>query len=400
MVTNQSLFRLIALSALSTCSATRVEATIDQPKYRVTDLGLLYGSESAGVAINAYGQVAGYANVAGDGAQHAFLWTPTMPNGVSGMMQDLGTVNGGLSHAYGINDRGQVTGISEDVAFLWSPTAPNGTTGLMVALGDPADRFISGQAINDGGQVAGHAFPPEDSSVDAFLWTPAAPNSASGMVHDLGTLGGNYSYAYGINADGQVIGQSGTADGLLRAFLWTPATHGGDFGSMIDLGTLGGMNYSAAWGINASGQVVGEANTTGDAATHAFFYDGALHDLGTLGGKDSAGFGVNASGQVIGFSTTPDDAEHAFLYTIDDGMVDLNALIDSSLGWELNVARGINDAGQITGSGIINGSFHGYLLTPVPEPASLALLVVSLPLVVGNTSRMRRPHRPRTATQS
>jgi len=34
---------------------------------------------------------------------------------------------------------------------------------------------------------------------------------------------------------------------------------------MHDLGTLGGSN-STAWGINASGEVVGDAQTAGNAA--------------------------------------------------------------------------------------------------------------------------------------
>ena len=55
-------------------------------------------------------------------------------------------------------------------------------------------------------------------------------------------------------------------------------------GTMADLGTLPGGSVSAAHGINASGQVVGYADTSSGYA-HAFLYsNGTMTDLGTLPG--------------------------------------------------------------------------------------------------------------------
>ena len=56
-------------------------------------------------------------------------------------LTDLGALSGGGGDSFSasMNNRGQVVGSSSAGenfhAFLWSPTAPNGTTGSMVNLG-------------------------------------------------------------------------------------------------------------------------------------------------------------------------------------------------------------------------------------------------------------------------
>jgi probable HAF family extracellular repeat protein len=72
-------------------------------------------------------------------------------------------------------------------------------------------------------------------------------------VMDLGTLGGS-TYAYGINASGQVVGESCTTD-VCHAFRTAPNSPINP--ATDDLGTLVGDAHSRAYGINASGQVVG-----------------------------------------------------------------------------------------------------------------------------------------------
>src|SRR5438093_6571617 len=76
--------------------------------------------------------------------------------------------------------------------------------------------------------------------------------------------------------------------------------------TVTNLGTLGGT-YSVATGINDFGRVVGVSSTTGDVDRHAFLRTktGGMQDLGTLGGGNSFGFGINNFGQVVGLSLTP-----------------------------------------------------------------------------------------------
>ena len=77
--------------------------------------------------------------------------------------------------------------------------------------------------------------------------------------------------------------------------------------TVIDLGTLGGVQGSSAHSINNNGWISGEANLSGDTEEHAALWqNGAVTDLGTLGGDNSTvGFPVkNEAGLIVGFAQT------------------------------------------------------------------------------------------------
>jgi len=191
-------------------------------------------------------------------------------------------------------------------------------------------------------------------------------------ITDLGTLGplGTMSAASGINDHGQVVGSAGVAlirweagpygDGIftqpIHAFLWQS-------GAMTDLvAQLGVSSYASA--VSSDGRAAGEATLLNDHA--ALWENGGLFDLGTLGGQNSQAFGVNAAGQVVGqWEIAHQNGPHAFLW--ENGvMQDLNALLPPRSGWELFQATGINNAGQIVGSGNHYATLHAFLMTPRP----------------------------------
>lgn len=392
MTKYRTVYRTMLLMAAVVGTESRDAMAAPLAPYRITDLGTLGGAESNAWGLNASGQVVGWSHTTDYPFTRAFRWTPTKPNGTTGTMIDLGSL-GGNSFGWGINDLGHVSGFSYFAgnvavrAFLYD--------GTMHDLGPPGGDNTFGHGINSSGQLV-------EGLNRAFLWTPTTPNAATGTMIDLGTLGGAGSYAWGINDSGQVAGNSSTAGGTeTHAFLWTPTTPNGTSGTMHDLGTLGGT-LSYALSINDSGQLAGHSETTGNTGRHAFLWTpstpnaatGTMIDLGTLGGTPgtyqygSFAYAINSSGQVAGFSyTTGDFDQHAFLYTSSGGMADLNSLIDPLSGWKLNVARAINDAGQIAGVGYINGQVRAYLLSPVPEPSTLALLALGLPLLGWRNSR-------------
>ena len=131
---------------------------------------------------------------------------------------DLGSLGGGGTEAYGINNAGQIVGLSKDSngfehAFLYE-------NGSMINLNTLGWSWTMATAINDKGQIVGYDW------VRSFLYE-------NGLMTELGTPG----YAKGINNNGQIVSFSNP-----HAFLY-------ENGSVIDLGTLGGPS-TIAYGIN------------------------------------------------------------------------------------------------------------------------------------------------------
>ncbi|MGI9075684.1 MAG: hypothetical protein ACR2JB_31130 [Bryobacteraceae bacterium] len=193
-------------------------------------------------------------------------------------------------------------------------------------------------------------------------------------VTDLGTLGGTYSYAYGLNNAGQVAGGSATPNqtgGLFQtAFLWSKHT------GIQDLGTLGGFNTglnSAAGGPNASGEAALISETfmtdpngedfcgfgTKRQCLGAIWKDGVMTPLSTLGGTNSQAYWVNNQGQVVGFAENQRKEKKGYCLTPSQ-ILDFEAVIwepDGEIrelpplpGDTVAFGWGINDRGQAIGS--------------------------------------------------
>jgi probable HAF family extracellular repeat protein len=227
----------------------------------------------------------------------------------------LGTIPGGLdSKAYGINEAGDVVGFTtvnggtigsgERRAVRWSRASGGGWVAYDLGELDEWGTLTEAHAINEGGDIAGYddvSDPTIYTLYEVFIWwsgvmdrlsprrqayaadvnnaTPTNPKqvvgwacgqlqdtcSGSDRYHawiwektatgwtdwDLGTLGGNFSQAHGVNDKGQVVGLSLTANSEIRAFVWSAAT------GMVNLGTLPKGNLSQAYDINEAEDIVG-----------------------------------------------------------------------------------------------------------------------------------------------
>ena len=163
---------------------------------------------------------------------------------------------------------------------------------------------------------------------------------------------------------------------------------------MTDLGDLpGGNDFSIAYDINEDGQVVGYSRAA-TGARGVLWDSGTMTDLGDLpGGTDSSvAYGINEAGQVVGYGQVVAGTS-AFLWEAGTGMRALDDLIDPASGWSIFDARAINDAGQIAATGSFEGGYRqAVLLTPVaavPLPAGLPLLLAGL----GGLALLRRGRR-------
>lgn len=187
---------------------------------------------------------------------------------------------------------------------------------------------------------------------------PARAQTTQYQLFDIGQLGtGDLMYATGINNSGQVSGYAYTngfngwsSVGDYRGFF-----SGANGAGLTGVGSFGGT-WSKAYGINDAGQVVGAAQTAG-GSFHAFLRNGnsaALQDLGTLGASNSMATAINASGQVIGMvggdrnlPGYPDVLDPQQGFITDANGQSMRAL--GSLNGQPLFGNGLNDAGRVVG---------------------------------------------------
>jgi probable HAF family extracellular repeat protein len=232
------------------------------------------------------------------------------------------------------------------LAFQWQK-------GVLTNLGALPDGDASSTSwISDSGLIAGQA---RNGLIDPLL--PGLPEIRAvlwkdGEAIDLGTLGGNESSAFSVNNRGQVVGVAVNTipdpfsffATQLRAFLWQD-------GAMQDLGTLGGPESWALF-VNNGGQVAGFSLTndtanpaTGSPTQDPFLWEhGTMVDLGTLGGTFGWPYSLNNRGQVVGYSDLAGDLTlHPFLW-------ERGSLFDlGTFGGNFGISEGINDSGEVVG---------------------------------------------------
>jgi probable HAF family extracellular repeat protein len=337
---------LLSAGILASTAAPALAAA----SYTVTGLGSLGFGTTVATGINASGEITGESYLATEVQTkcptpkhkppcfthpgHAFLWS-------KGTMTDLGSLGGIDSQGNAINDSGEVVGTSNTSNGGSSAFADQ--NGVMTAI-DPGD----GTAVNDSGEIAGVGpFLVVGTPGDVFQQAFTYLNGNTTVLGLIPGEGGIFTAAAGINSSGEVIGSGDNSASDERAWKYQN-------GTMTDIGTLGGPQASAT-SVNDNGQIVGFAQTSSDA-DHGFLYSGgkmtdlglnvfpdAINDLGVIVGQGPGGAVVDSGG----------------------GFQNLNNMIPASSGVTLSNAVGINSAGQIVANGSeTTGGSHAFLLSP------------------------------------
>ena len=365
----------IGLIACLAIGVSTAQAQMSTRQYNVTDLGVLPAKKarvSIPAAINEQGLVTGTSGMSYVD-ESAFLYDPKRNKEA---MEDLGRNAAGISRGFAINGVGDVVGDSTfDTSEAMSHAAlfRNGKIADLGIL--KGGVYSRATGINASGLVVGFSgLKPDESSMSrAFLWS-----ASTGML-DIGTLGGEYAQAFGINDSAFVTGTAQIAVSsrvpITHAFIYQPFSMG-IRKNMIDLGTLGGKD-SYGMAINANNHVAGYSTLNGGLdRVHAFLHDGRkMRDLGSLDGRiaendQSYALGVNIIDQVVGYSYVPTREgpvrQAAFLYS-QGVMMDLNGLLgpDAAKQYWLHTATAINNNGQIVAiaEDLRTNEIHAVLLT-------------------------------------
>ena len=368
--------------------------------YRITEIAPLPGYDiSQGWAINASGQVTGRALVSYSNHSplsiHGFVWK-------NGQVTDLGGVPGfARSSGIALNNAGQVVGVLQKSGPNWK-AVPHGSQsveparrGFQIRAGKMTEMPLPpgcaesiADGINDQGQIAGTAYRPNSPYGQGFFYSQGR-FTLLGRVGPLGSHLPLENTAAGINQTGQIVGTSitpGGFDSISHAFLY-------DRVRIHELERLPGFEDSIGTAINTQGQITGFASKEGPGFDYggprrAFLWQkGRIKNLGILPGfRDSVGTTLNTRGAVVGYAealplleewfqshlpfshySAMDPPCHAFFYQ-DGQMFDLNDLVPADTGWVLETADGINDHGQIVGTGKHHGKTRAFLLTPSVRP--------------------------------
>lgn len=281
-------------------------------------------------------------------------------------------------NSFGINNSADIVGVVPDgdrtTGFLYSG-------GVMTPLSVPGSANTFAYGINNSGVIVGTA----SGTAGTFGFI-----DIDGVYTPINVPGASSTTVHGINEAGDIVGYSGDPTGRQTGFLTTgggstesaladTAAGGGGFISISVPGSFSTFAYS----INAKGEIAGYSTNEAGNASGFLLEDGVYHTITVPGSSDTFAYGINDAGQIVG-SFIDESGTHGFLdsngiFTVFDA--------PDTLPTSGTFARDINNAGQILVWGNGSGTFLA-TETAVPEPglASLTCAVLAGMLILWQRS--------------
>jgi probable HAF family extracellular repeat protein len=302
---------------------------------------------------------------------------------------------------YTITNLGTLPGTNSSVATAIS------ANGLVAGISyNSSDGHFNGAGVNPPGFEYSYGYQPSPSDVvpQSFLYNAgqmSPVNSFGGLALSVNNSGQVVGGAYlGINNSGQYVGAGqGTlnANGTSGPVTGTPIDARAINDAGVLAGTIGALppsgEYVSHAAVSMNGQVTdlskGEVDPSYNAQAiaidqhgdviitvgnpvpfEAFVY---LASTGTTTVVSPLSVALNDKGQVV----TTDGMLYSIAPWGSGTPQSLLSLIPANSGWTSLSATAINDAGQIVGSGVIDGQTRAFLMTPdgvnAPEPGALAI---------------------------
>ncbi len=376
------MIKLSPLAAACLAAALAVPAAYaDAPQYTITDLGVVAGgTASQGFGISPDGSIA-VGRSLGSPAP-AYTWTAG-----TGMVALPNLSGRNFAQANDVNASGVVVGTSTTTSFGSGALPVLWQNGAIVALPMGSETVGRAEAVNASGLVAG--------SVGGGISQRGALFTTGGMsVITATTANGTFmNTAFGINDAGLVVGTGidPTNAALTVGLLYNTVT-----GVMTNLGALPGQNSAIPFDISESGYVVGNSSINGGSGSVPFIWSAAGGMVAVplpAGTSQGSLRGVNDSGWAVGIASSAFAVP--FLYDGTNSYT-IESLLPAGSGWTFNntsnAAYAITNSGVIVGTSVINGLTHAFVMTPVPEPGTWALMLAGLAVTGAASLRRRRNH--------